>query len=40
MRKIWLMAWSTYKRRIRSGTFLLLTFGLPLINHLNRFHIV
>jgi ABC-2 type transport system permease protein len=31
MSKIWLMARSTYRRRVRSGSFLLLTFGLPLI---------
>jgi len=31
MRKTWLMAWTTYRRRIRSTTFLLLTFGLPLL---------
>ncbi|MBX3011896.1 MAG: ABC transporter permease [Caldilineaceae bacterium] len=31
MRKIWLVAWSTYLRRVRSGAFLGLTFGLPLI---------
>ncbi len=31
MNKIWLMAWSTYRRRIRSGMFLILTFGLPLV---------
>jgi len=29
MRKIWLIAWSTYKQRIRSGTFLMLTLGVP-----------
>lgn len=31
MRKIWLIAISTYRRRIRSGMFLLFTLGLPLI---------
>jgi ABC-2 type transport system permease protein len=31
MRKLWLIAATTYKRRIRSGMFLLLTFGLPLL---------
>lgn len=31
MRKIWLVAKTTYRKRVRSGTFLLLTFGLPLI---------
>ena len=31
MNKIWLVASTTYKRRIRSGTFLILTFGLPLL---------
>lgn len=29
MKKIWLIARSTYSRHIRSGTFLILTFGLP-----------
>jgi len=29
MRKIWLIAWSTYKQRVRSGTFLMLTLGIP-----------
>jgi ABC-2 type transport system permease protein len=29
MRKIWLIATTTYRRRIRSETFLFLTFGLP-----------
>jgi ABC-2 type transport system permease protein len=29
MKKIWLMAKSTYRRHIRSGTFLILTIGLP-----------
>ena len=31
MRKIWLVAATTYRRRVRAGTFLFLTFGLPLI---------
>ncbi|MEJ2210891.1 MAG: ABC transporter permease [Anaerolineae bacterium] len=31
MKKIWLVTVQTYKRRIRSGTFLILTFGLPLL---------
>ena len=31
MSKIWLVAQTTYRRRIRSGTFLVLTFGLPLL---------
>ncbi|MGD1994422.1 MAG: ABC transporter permease [Anaerolineae bacterium] len=31
MNKIWLVARSTYRRRVRSGSFLLLTLGLPLI---------
>jgi ABC-2 type transport system permease protein len=31
MRKLWLIASATYRRRVRSGTFLLLTFGLPAI---------
>jgi len=31
MNKIWLVARMTYRRRIRSGTFLILTFGLPLL---------
>jgi len=31
MKKTWLVAKTTYKRRIRSGTFLVLTFGLPLL---------
>jgi len=31
MRKSWLVATSTYRRRVRSGTFLMLTFGLPLL---------
>lgn len=29
MRKIWLIATTTYKQRVRSGTFLILTFALP-----------
>jgi ABC-2 type transport system permease protein len=29
VKKIWLMAMITYRRHIRSGTFLILTFGLP-----------
>jgi ABC-2 type transport system permease protein len=31
MRKIWLIAWSTYKQRVRSGTFLMLTLGIPVL---------
>lgn len=31
MKKIWLVAKETYKRRVRSGNFLILTFGLPLL---------
>ncbi len=31
MRKSWLVAASTYRRRIRSTTFLMLTFGMPLL---------
>ena len=31
MRKIWLIATTTYRRQIRSGMFLLLTFGLPVL---------
>lgn len=31
MRKIWLTAAATYRRRVRSGMFLILTFGLPAI---------
>ena len=31
MRKTWLIAKETYKRRVRSGSFLILTFGLPLL---------
>jgi ABC-2 type transport system permease protein len=31
MTKIWLIGKSTYRPRIRSGTFLILTFGLPLL---------
>jgi len=31
MRKIWLVAKQTYQQRIRSRTFLLLTFGIPLL---------
>lgn len=31
MRKIWLMATSTYRQRVRSGMFLLLTLGLPVL---------
>lgn len=31
MRKAWLVAVSTYRQRVRSGTFLMLTFGLPLL---------
>ena len=29
MRKVWLVAKTTYRRRIRSGMFLVLTFSLP-----------
>jgi ABC-2 type transport system permease protein len=31
MKKMWLIAATTYRRRIRSGTFLFLTFGLPVL---------
>lgn len=31
MSKAWLVAVSTYRQRVRSGTFLLLTFGLPVL---------
>jgi ABC-2 type transport system permease protein len=31
MRKIWLLATTTYRRRVRSGMFLILTFGLPVL---------
>jgi ABC-2 type transport system permease protein len=31
MKKVWLIALLTYRRQIRSGTFLILTFGLPLL---------
>lgn len=31
MKKIWLIASKTYKNRLRSGTFLILTFGLPVL---------
>jgi ABC-2 type transport system permease protein len=31
MKKVWLIARLTYRRQIRSGTFLLLTIGLPLL---------
>lgn len=31
MKKIWLVARQTYQQRIRSRTFLLLTFGIPLL---------
>ncbi len=31
MKKIWLVAKTTYRRRVRSGAFLILTFGLPLL---------
>jgi len=31
MRKMWLIAVTTYKQQIRSGTFLFLTFGLPVL---------
>lgn len=31
MKKIWLIAKTTYRRRVRSGMFLILTFGLPVL---------
>lgn len=31
MNKIWIIAKNTYKQRIRSSTFLLITFGLPMV---------
>lgn len=31
MSKVWLIAATTYRRRVRSGMFLVLTFGLPVI---------
>ena len=31
MKKLWLVAKTTYRQRIRSGSFLLLTFGFPLL---------
>lgn len=31
MTKIWLIAKTTYRRRVRSGMFLVLTFGLPVL---------
>jgi ABC-2 type transport system permease protein len=31
MKRIWLIAWSTYKQRVRSGSFLMLTLGLPVL---------
>jgi ABC-2 type transport system permease protein len=31
MKKIWLVALSTYRRRVRSGMFLILTLGLPVL---------
>jgi ABC-2 type transport system permease protein len=31
MNKMWLIARTTYRRRIRSGAFLILTFGVPLL---------
>ncbi len=31
MKKIWLLAVKTYRQHIRSGTFLILTFGLPVL---------
>jgi ABC-2 type transport system permease protein len=31
MKKAWLTAAATYRRRVRSGMFLILTFGLPMI---------
>lgn len=31
MKKMWLIATTTYRQRIRSGMFLILTFGIPLL---------
>jgi len=31
MRRAWLVAETTYRQRVRSGTFLLLTFGIPVL---------
>lgn len=31
MRKLWLIAATTYRQRVRSGMFLVLTFGIPLL---------
>ena len=31
MRRAWLVATTTYRQRVRSGTFLLLTFGIPVL---------
>lgn len=31
MKKTWLIAKTTYRRRVRSGMFLILTFGLPIL---------
>jgi ABC-2 type transport system permease protein len=31
MRKVWLLATKTYRQYLRSGTFLILTFGLPML---------
>ncbi len=31
MRKAWLVAQTTYRQRVRSGTFLFMTFGIPLL---------
>ena len=31
MRKMWLVAATTYRERVRSGMFLILTFGIPLL---------
>jgi ABC-2 type transport system permease protein len=31
VKKLWLVASATYRRRVRSGTFLFLTFGLPVL---------
>ena len=31
MKKIWLVTIETYKRRVRSGNFLILTFGVPIL---------
>ena len=31
MKKVWLLAATTYRQYLRSGTFLILTFGLPVL---------